>query len=196
MKLVLSLVETGIDGSSRSVDVLEIVGRSDPGDIAALGIALSQGKQLLGLIQREVERLRWRIWNGRAKDAQITLERIRHVMPVFHGEDSRKKDPAWRRLRKALRGIDRYLSSQSAWLINYAERHRAGLRVGIALIEATADFLVNRRMNKAQQRRWSRRGADLLLQVRCAILNGKFGSGFGQLFKAQANPACETAMAA
>ena len=54
MKLVLRLVETGIDGSSRSVDVLEIVGRSDPGDIAALGVTLSQGKQLLGLIQQEV----------------------------------------------------------------------------------------------------------------------------------------------
>jgi hypothetical protein len=54
MKLVLRLVETGIDGSSRSVDVLEIVGRSDPGDIAALGITLSQAKQLLGLIQQEV----------------------------------------------------------------------------------------------------------------------------------------------
>jgi hypothetical protein len=37
MKLVLRLVETGIDGSSRSVDVLEIVSRRDPGDIAALG---------------------------------------------------------------------------------------------------------------------------------------------------------------
>jgi hypothetical protein len=39
-------------------------------------------------------------------------------------------------------------------------------------------------MAKSQQMRWSRRGTDLLLQVRCAVLNGKFGSGFGQLFKA------------
>jgi hypothetical protein len=62
------------------------------------------------------------------------------------------------------------------------------------LTEATANFLVNRRMNKAQQMRWSRRGADLLLQVRCAVLNGKLGSGFGQLFKAI--PGSETAMAA
>src|SRR3954451_1220524 len=54
MKLVLRLVETGLDGSSRSVDVLEIVGRSDPGDIAPLGVPLSQAKQLLGPIQREV----------------------------------------------------------------------------------------------------------------------------------------------
>jgi len=49
-------------------------------------------------------------------------------------------------------------------------------------------------MNKSQQMRWSRHGADLLLQVRCAALNGKFGPGFGQLF--DANSSSETAMAA
>ena len=38
-------------------------------------------------------------------------------------------------------------------------------------------------MNKSQQMRWSRRGADLLLQVRCAVYNGTLGSGFGQLFQ-------------
>jgi len=54
MKLVLRVVEAGIDGLSRSVDVLEIVRRRDPGDIAAPGITLLQGKQLLGLIQQEV----------------------------------------------------------------------------------------------------------------------------------------------
>jgi hypothetical protein len=149
------------------------------------------------VIVAEVDRLHWRIWNGKAKDAKVTLERIRAVMPAFRGEHGdRKKDPPSRRLWTALREIDRYLTSQSAWLVNYAERHRAGLRVGTSITEGTANFLVNRRMNKSQQMRWSRRGADLLLQVRCAILNGKFGSGFGQLFKAQANPACETAMAA
>jgi hypothetical protein len=62
------------------------------------------------------------------------------------------------------------------------------------LTEATANFLVNHRMNKAQQMQWSRHGADLLLQVRCAVLNGKLGSGVGQLFKA--NPGSEMAIAA
>jgi hypothetical protein len=95
-----------------------------------------------------------------------------------------------------LREIDRYLSSQSAWLVNYAERHRAGLRVGTSITEGTANFLVNRRMNKSQQMRWSRRGADLLLQVRCAIVNGKLGAGFGRLFKAQDNLGSEAAIAA
>jgi hypothetical protein len=35
------------------------------------------------VIVAEVERLHWRIWNGRAKDAKVTLERIRAVMPAF-----------------------------------------------------------------------------------------------------------------
>ena len=67
------------------------------------------------------EVLHWRIWNGKAKDAKVTLERIRQVMPVFRGDGDRKKDPSSRRLWTALREIDRYLTSQSAWLVNYAE---------------------------------------------------------------------------
>jgi len=100
------------------------------------------------IIVAEVDRLHWRIWNGKAKDTKLTLERIRDVMPVFQGEDGREGDPTWRRLWTALREIDRYLTSQSAWLVNYAERHRAGLRVGTALTEAAANFLVNQRMNQ------------------------------------------------
>jgi hypothetical protein len=30
--------------------------------------------------------------------------------------------------------------------------------------------------------RWSRNGADLLLQVRCAVYNGTLGAGFGHRF--------------
>jgi hypothetical protein len=37
-------------------------------------------------------------------------------------------------------------------------------------------------MNKSQRMCWSRRGANLLLQVRCAVYNGTPGSGYGQKF--------------
>ena len=126
-------------------------------------------------IATEVERLRWRAWNGKAKDARITLKRLRTLLPVLEREPIRK-------LRRALRAVDRYLRSQSAWLVNYAERWRAGLRAGTSLTKGTANFLVNTRMAKSQQMRWSRRGADLLLQVRCAVYNGALGFAFGQLF--------------
>src|SRR3954469_9563050 len=54
MGWVLRLVETGIDGSSRSVDVLAIDCPGDLGDIAALGLTLAQGKQLVALVQQEI----------------------------------------------------------------------------------------------------------------------------------------------
>ncbi len=135
------------------------------------------------VIVEEVERLHWRIWNGKAQDAQVSIDRIRAVMHYFQGEpDQRRSTAPSRKLWTALHALDGYLTGQSAWLVNYAERHRAGLRVGTAITEGTANFLVNRRMNKSQQMRWSRRGADLLLQVRCAVYNGTLGSGFGQKF--------------
>jgi len=144
----------------------------------------------IAVIVEEVERLHWRIWNGKARDAQTSIDRVRAVMHRFRGEpDQRRSTASSRKLWTALRALDGYLTSQSAWLVNYAERHRAGLRVGTAITEGTANFLVNRRMNKSQQMRWSRRGADLLLQVRCAVYNGTLGSGFGQKFQ-PANDLC------
>jgi hypothetical protein len=46
--------------------------------------------------------------------------------------------------------VDGYLRGQSSWLVNYAKRYRADLRVGTSITEGTANFLVNRRMNKSQ----------------------------------------------
>ncbi len=102
------------------------------------------------VIVEEVERLHWRIWNGKAKDAQVSIDRVRAVMHHFQGEpDQRRSTAPSRKLWTALRALDRYLTGQSAWLVNYAERHRAGLRVGTAITEGTANVLVNRRMNKS-----------------------------------------------
>jgi hypothetical protein len=104
------------------------------------------------VIVKEVERLHWRLWNGKAKDAQLSIDRIRAVKHHFRGEFGQQKSVApSRKLWPALHALDSYLTGQSDWLVNYAERHHAGLRVGTAITEGTANFLVNRRMNKSQQ---------------------------------------------
>jgi hypothetical protein len=129
------------------------------------------------VIVEEVDRLNWRLWNGKAKDAQIGIDRINAVTPHFQGEaDGRQSIAPSKKLWTALHALNDYLVGQSHWLVNYAERHRAGLRVGTAITEGTANFLVNQRMEKSPSMRWSRRGADLLLQVRCAVYNGTLGS--------------------
>jgi hypothetical protein len=172
MAWVLRLVETGIDRPSRVIDVLDIRPRGDLGDIANLGLTLAEAKQILAPLQQTVV--------------------------LFQGERRRRTTavPSSRQLWRALREVDTYLRGQSSRLVNYARRYRAGLRVGTSMTEGTANFLVNRRMNKAQQMRWSRRSADLLLQVRCAVYNGPFGDGFGTLFDPTSNTVQKSPLAA
>jgi hypothetical protein len=102
------------------------------------------------VIVEEVERLHWRLWNGKATNAWVSVDRIHAVMHHFKDEAGARKSTApSRKLWIALHALDRYLTGQSNWLVNYAERHRAGLRVGTSITEGTANFLVNRRMNKS-----------------------------------------------
>ena len=82
--------------------------------------------QAKAVIVAEVERLRWRIWNGKAKNAQRSIDRIRKVMHVFKSERGHHtKGVPPRRLWSALHDVDSYLRGQSVWLVNYAERYRA-----------------------------------------------------------------------
>ena len=144
---------------------------------------MHQSPAAKAVVVEEVDRLKWRLWNGKAKDAQISIDRINAVMHHFQGEtDGRKSIAPSKKLCTALQALNGYLTGQSDWMVDYAERHRSGLRVGTAITEGTANFLVNQRMEKSQSMRWSRRGADLLLQVRCAVYNDTLGCGFGQKF--------------
>ena len=192
----LTAFTDGCPGLRRTLDDAGVAEPPIP-DWFHIGMRLQHLKQIAGalatddparvaakaVIVAEVERLHWRNWNGKAKNARISLDRIRMVMHHFQGESgSRKSIAPSRKLWTALQALDGYLTGQSNWLVNDAERHRAGLRVGTAITEGTANFLVNRWMNKSQQMRWSRRGADLPLQVRCAVYNGTFGSTYGQRF--------------
>src|SRR4051812_32144259 len=64
----------------------------DPGRVTAKAVIVA-----------EVERLHWRIWNGKAKNAQRSIKRIRKVMHVFKGEHSQgAKAVASRKLWHAL----------------------------------------------------------------------------------------------
>ena len=75
------------------------------------------------MIVEEVERLRWRIWNGKARNAKRSIDRIRKVMHVYKDERSHHARSApSRRLWHALLDVDEYLRGQSSWLVNYAKR--------------------------------------------------------------------------
>jgi hypothetical protein len=67
----------------------------------------------------------------------------------------------------------RYMYANAPSLINYNIARIEGERVSTAHVESTVNSLVNWRMSKKQQMRWSPLGAQHLLHVRTAILNGR-----------------------
>jgi hypothetical protein len=134
-----------------------------------IGMRLQHSRQIAGgsscenpsrdaakaVIIEEVEHLHWRLWNGKATNARISIDRIHAVMHHFKGEaGARKSITPSRKLWTALHALDGYLTGQSDWLVNCAERHRAELRVGTAITEGTANVLMKRLMKKSQQMRW------------------------------------------
>ena len=88
---------------------------------AASGLATDNPDrvQAKAVIVAEVERLRWRIWNGKARNAQRSIVRIRKAMHVFQGERGhRTRVVSSGKLWSALHDVDSYLRGQSASLVN------------------------------------------------------------------------------
>ena len=88
-------------------------------------------------------------------------------------------DPAMeakaRRLLARCTELQTYIESNEGALIDYGERYRASKPISTSRAEGTVNQLVSARMNKRKQMRWSPRGAHRVLQVRAAVLDGRFG---------------------
>jgi hypothetical protein len=76
-------------------------------------------------------------------------------------------------IRERLTELWSYLTTNQTRLINYGKEHREGHRISTARVESIVDQLVDWRMEKKQHMRWTRRGAQMLLHARCALLNGE-----------------------
>ncbi len=70
-----------------------------------------------------------------------------------------------------------YLTLNEAALVDYGRRYRAGLRIATSGTESVVNSLVNARMNKRRQMRWSPQGAHHVLQVRAAVIDGRLCAG-------------------
>ena len=123
----------------------------------------------------DVERLRHLLWNGHDDKACAALDRI-----AGWAEDaSVLNDPVMaagaRRLVARCTELQTYINTNKDALIDYSQRYRAGKPISTSRAEGTVNQLVSARMNKRQQMRWSPRGAHRVLQVRAAVLDGRFG---------------------
>ena len=71
--------------------------------------------------------------------------------------------------------LQAYIETNKGALIDYGQRYRAGKPISTWRAEDTLNQPVGARMNKHRQMRWSPHGAHRVLQVRAAVLDGRFG---------------------
>ena len=127
---------------------------------------------------RHLESLKWRLWHGYRRGA---LNRILALLFTLRLPSITGKRAAvrLRRLIKELRG---YLNNNLDSLVNYGRRYRSGERISTAFMESAVNQLIDKRMSKSQQMRWSPRGAHWLLQVRAELVDGCLGDAFARWY--------------
>ena len=142
-----------------------------PSSLCALELPLGP----LDQARIDVERLRHLLWNGHHDKACEALGRI-----VSRAKDaSVLNEPAMgagaRRLVARCMELRAYIETNKGALTDYGQRCRAGKPISTSRAEGTVNQLVSARMNKRQQMRRSPRGVHRVLQVRAAVLDGRFG---------------------
>jgi hypothetical protein len=127
--------------------------------------------------------VRWRLWHRNLDGADWALLWLRasideHLVMAQHVEPELVDAQAIYRvehLRGLLIELRRYLVANRGSLTNYGAAYRRGERVATAHVESTVNQVINQRMCKKRQMRWTRTGAQYMLHARTAMINGELG---------------------
>jgi hypothetical protein len=120
------------------------------------------------------ERLRYLLWNGYARRG---LPGRAWAWPISPASSATSGGPAFEekttRLAQLCEELQTYIWNNREVLIDYGQRRCDGKPISTAGAEGTVNQLVNARLNRGDQMRWSARGAHRVPQVRAAVLDGR-----------------------
>jgi hypothetical protein len=121
--------------------------------------------------------MKWMLWNDGVDMAEFGMTRVRiglfqHAMA--HPEANSER---FESIEAKLDELRSYLYANRESVRGYAEAYRNGERISTAHVERTVNQLINWRMCKKHQMGWSRAGAQYLLHVKTAIINGDWTTG-------------------
>lgn len=108
---------------------------------------------------RYAESAKWRLWHGRAEGS---LKKQRAIQARSDGA-----------VLAHVSELITYLSNNSTRLVNYGQRHRAGLPISTSTAESAVESVIGDRFKKNRKMRWTHKGANALLHIRVADLNGE-----------------------
>jgi hypothetical protein len=123
------------------------------------------------LLAADLGKLRWCLSRYNASKLDKTLRRILLMCRIVVPETPGFKE-ALDRIDYRIRDVLSYVLRNSAKPVAYGRRYRKGQSISSAMAESAVNQVINARMCKRQQMRWTPRGAHFLAQVRCAVLNG------------------------
>lgn len=117
-----------------------------------------------------LERAKHHLWHGHAREGD---EWLRHLADDVETElfECEGDATALRKFSQAISEMVGYVGNNSAAMVNYGERYRAGERISTGFVESAVNQVVSKRFAKKQSMSWSPRGAHLLLQLRTRVLN-------------------------
>jgi hypothetical protein len=131
-------------------------------------------EQRLSTHRDHLNRAKWKVWHGNLSGASIALSSFYdgvdiHVMTA----EADSGQSSAQQVRERLAELWSYLTAKQARLMNYGREYCEGHRISTARVESAVDQLVDWQMAKKQHMRWTRRGGQMLLHARCALLNGE-----------------------
>jgi len=132
----------------------------------ASGVQAEGYPELGADLEEMLEHLKWNLWHGKVDRALEIVDELAYALEV---EDA---SPEHRKLLKAVRAFETYLTNNRAFIPNYGERYRQGKTISTAFVESAVNQVVSKRFVKKQQMQWTLVGAHLLLQIRVEVLNG------------------------
>ncbi len=142
------------------------------GGLCALELSLSSP---LDHTRIDVGRLRHLRWNGHPEKACEALGWIVSWAKEAIVLNEPGVEAKARRLVARCTELRAFIETNEDVLIDYGQRYRAGKPISTSRAEGTVNQLVNARMNKRRQMRWSSRGAHRVLQVRAVLLDERLG---------------------
>ncbi|WP_028215029.1 ISKra4 family transposase [Paraburkholderia mimosarum] len=142
----------------------------------------SEKPEIIQRSERLLTKVRDALWRGRGETAiemlrtmSATLAIASEQLPFFYRLTS---GTAYRATGRLLT----FLEHNKTDLVDYQRARTEGRRVSSASAESVMNHLINRRLSKRQQMRWSMKGAHYLLQTRVELLDGRLQSCFMKRF--------------
>ncbi len=106
-------------------------------------------------LSKKLERIKWCVWHGKSDEGISRFEEIIEKTDV-------------EKMKIRLSQLHDYLQNNNQYLVNYAQRYKAGKAISSSVAESNVESLINTRCKGKQHMQWTREGAHPLLQVRAS----------------------------